>query len=515
MRSVPKLLSADTHGIHAHLVQVEADLGVGLRSFQIVGLADKAISEAKERVSSALKHSGTKSPARENRRITINLAPADLKKSGSRFDLPIALAYLLASEQMSFFPSEKSIFLGELSLDGALRPVPGVLSVAILARDMGVRELFVPAENAAEAALIPELRVFPVFNLAELITHLAGGDEILPQRPTPFAPSPLPSPHLLSHIRGLQSAKRALLVAASGGHHLFLSGPPGTGKTMLAQTLPSLLPPPTLEEGIEITRIYSSAGVLGKEPVVSHRPFRNPHHSISYAALVGGGSDPRPGEISLAHRGVLFLDEAPEFRRDALEALRQPLEAGEAYVSRVRGTLAFPARFQLVLAMNPCPCGYFGDVSHECKCTAHEVFRYQKKLSGPLLDRIDIQIEVPRVPILELRGESPNPEEDDTFRAAVRTARTRQEERFQEAGLLYRTNAEMGSRHTERFLRLNSSADALLGRMLSGAHLSTRGYYRILKIARTIADLDASEEVSADHLGEAFQYRLKESVGSL
>ncbi|MDP3725488.1 MAG: YifB family Mg chelatase-like AAA ATPase [Nanoarchaeota archaeon] len=514
MRSVPKLLSADTHGISAHLVRVEADLGVGLHSFQIVGLADKAVSEAKERVSSALKHCGARPPSRDNHRITVNLAPADVKKSGSRFDLPIALAYLLASEQLSSFPLEDSIFLGELSLDGALRPVPGVLNVALLAREEKISTLYVPQENASEAALLPELRVFPVSSLSELIAHLEGREAIAPQPRTSFSPSFSPSAHPLSHVRGLRAAKRALLVAASGGHHLFLSGPPGTGKTMLAQTLSSLLPPPDLEEGIEITRIYSSVGLLGKNPIWTCRPFRNPHHSASFAALIGGGTDPRPGEISLAHRGVLFLDEAPEFRRDALEALRQPLEAGEVHVSRVKGTLSFPARFMLILAMNPCPCGYFGDVSQACQCTAREVFRYQKKISGPLLDRIDIQIEVPRTPLEELRdahSDKTGANEDEIFREAVSRARKRQSDRFGAAGLAFRANAEMSSNATERFAKLHSSAEELLRRMLKGSFISTRGYYRILKIARTIADLDASDEVSADHLGEAFQYRLKES----
>lgn len=508
MGSVPKIFSAELEGIDAELIEVEADLNVGLHSFNIVGLADKAVSEAKERVNSALKNSGIKPPTRENRKITINLAPADTKKAGSRFDLPIAVAYLLASEQLKRFETNDKLFVGELSLDGSLRPVSGTLNIAILAAQRGLAELFVPVMNATEAAIVRDISVIPVRSIKELIDHLEGTVPIAPQPHTEFTPGFAPSQVTFRDIRGHAAAKRALAIAAAGGHNILMSGPPGTGKTLLAQSLPSILPLPALEESVEITRIYSAAGMTAHAPFIEWRPFRAPHHSASLASILGGGTNPRPGEISLAHRGVLFLDELPEFHRDILEGLRQPLEDGKVHVARAKKTLTFPARFILASAMNPCPCGHYESGERECTCTAHEVLRYQKKISGPLLDRFDIQIEVKKIPVDELRATHED-EHDEIIRNDVTAARERQRVRF--AGLSPRihTNAEMTSRQTERFVHANEEADRFLKTILETRKLSTRGYYRILKVARTIADMANSIDVTKSHLAEAFQYRLR------
>jgi len=513
MSNISKVFSAELDGIDAKLIEVETDINVGLHSFTIVGLADKALSEAKERVNSALKNIGIKPPTKENRRIVVNLAPADIKKTGSQYDLAIAIGYLLATEQIKKFPTNNSIFVGELSLEGKLRPINGALSIADLVRRAGFKNLFIPKENGAEAAMVEGVHVIPVNDLGELIAHLEERT-LIEKQPKTQIKFDNEAPFVdISEIKGQEHAKRALMIAASGGHNILMQGPPGTGKTMLAQALTSILPPPELEEVIETTKIYSAAGLLGARPFINFRPFRSPHHSASAPAVVGGGQSPRPGEISLAHRGVLFLDELPEFHRDVLESLRQPIESGIAFISRVKGNLALPAKFTLVASMNPCPCGYYGDKEKDCKCGAYEIIRYQKKISGPLLDRIDIQIDVPRVKLEQLIDKR---SADHRARIAIQTrvaeARKIQKERLKSAsrGKGKFTNSELSSKECDELIHLDKAGENFLKEVFDKSLISARGYYRILKVAQTIADLEAAPVVTQGHLAEAFSYRLRE-----
>lgn len=504
-----KVFSAALLGLNAQIVEVEVDAVYGLPVFNIVGLPDKAVQESKDRVTSAIKSSGFKSPHHPPTRTLVSLAPADLKKEGSLYDLPISLGFLIATKQIDF-NAQGRIFVGELALDGSLRPIKGALSFALMAKEKGFKEIVLPRLNSKEACLVKKIKVIGVENLKETVNYLTGKKEIFQNKikkekffkEENYAVD-------LGWIKGQEYGKRALEISAAGSHNLLMTGPPGAGKSILARSLPSILPSLSFEETLEVSRIYSAVGLLPKEkPLIAQRPFRSPHHTTSEVALIGGGNPPKPGEITLAHRGVLFLDELPEFHRDVLESLRQPIEEGKITILRAKHYLAFPCRFTLLAASNPCPCGYFGDPEKECKCHSAQIQNYRRKLSGPLMDRVDIFVTVPQLKYDKLVAKDEK-KSSKILKEKVKKAREIQKERFKKEKIL--TNSEINIPGIKKHCQTDNRSQELLRKYVDSGKLSARGYHRVLKVARTIADLDGSEKISFNHVSEALMYRLRKS----
>ena len=503
-----RVFSCAVIGLDGVIVEVEVDFGSGLPGITIVGLPDAAVQESRERVQAAIKNAGLFFP---RKRLIVNLAPASVRKEGPAYDLPIAIGMLITTGQLNPVNVTGALFIGELSLDGSVRHVRGVLPMAALAREQGFERIFVPEMDAVEAALIPDIEVFSVRSLEQLYNHLEGIST--------FAPEPQVSPDDVPvnvqtdfrEIKGQEHVKRALEVAAAGGHNVLMIGPPGAGKTLLARAIPAIMPRMTIDEALDVTRIYSVADQLPPDvPLIRNRPFRAPHHTISHAGLVGGGNWPNPGEITLAHRGVLFLDELPEFSPRVLDVMRQPIEDKVVTISRAQGSLTFPANFMLVSAMNPCPCGYFGDPIKPCTCSSATVTRYQKRISGPLMDRIDIHAEVPRVDYQKLSDDRTG-EPSETIQKRVEAARDAQRERFDDTELT--CNADMRPQEVRLHCRLDDTCDSLMRSAMNQLQLTARAYHRVLKLSRTIADLAGEKNIAPNHLAEALQYRPKLTIG--